>query len=267
MSHDATAWAKTQKTGNSPAKFILLTLADYAGTDYSCYPSVKKLAEITELAESTVRQATKLLAEQGLIRVFYRHRQGSGLRRSCRYQLLIDGPGTLEPDADDWAYQRQVPAEDNRQDTAVDPPGASACARQEAAHIPFKEPSLEEPPPVTPGAERTARATRVPEDFQPDEKMRAWYVTERITEAGVDGRIEHQKFMNYWLSQPGAKGRKLDWRRTWMNWMLTAAERAGRRPGNALVPTSGAPYRSTTNDKVMQGLALAEKFRQMEENQ
>lgn len=113
----------------------------------------------------------------------------------------------------------------------------------------------------------TTKATRVPEDFQPDESMRAWFVAEQLGQA-IDGRIEHEKFMDYWRATPGVKGRKADWRATWRNWMRTAAERAPRRPGNFLVPASGAPrqYTSTTDGKVMQTLDLAEKFRLMEEN-
>lgn len=146
MSHDATAWAKAQKTGSSPAKFILLVLADFAGTDYSCYPSVKKLAEITELGESTVREATRKLAEGGLIRVFYRYR-ANHTRRSSRYQLLVDGVDTMEPDAEDWAHHRQEPA-DIRQEPAH-------SQRQEPALIPPTEPSLREPSLATPGASRS----------------------------------------------------------------------------------------------------------------
>ena len=102
----------------------------------------------------------------------------------------------------------------------------------------------------------------------PDEKMRTWYAAENL-EASISGTREHQKFMNYWLSKPGAAGRKTDWRRTWMNWMLSAAERAPQRPGNSLAPISGAPrhYQSTTDGKVMQTIALVEMFRQLEESQ
>lgn len=125
-------------------------------------------------------------------------------------------------------------------------------------------------PSVSTRAKRADAGTRLSEDFEPDEKMRAWYAAEKL-EQSISGRIEHQKFMNYWLSKPGAAGRKTDWRRTWMNWMLTAAGSRPAAPGNALVPASGMPSQpsthSTTNAKVMQGLALAEKFRQMEENQ
>lgn len=267
LSHDATAWARRQKVGNSPAKFILLVLADYAGTDYSCYPSVKKLADITELGESTVRNATKLLTEQGLIRVFYRYRDNQ-TRRSSRYQLLVDGTETAEPDSDDWAGQRQVPAEDShRQEPAGTRQEPADSHRQELALIPHKDPSLRDPSVVTPGAARTATGTRLPEDFMPDEKMRAWFAEEKLA-AAIDGRIEHEKFVNYWVGCPGAKGRKLDWPRTWKNWMWSAAERAGRRPGNSLTPVSGAPYRpSTTDQKVAQTLELGRRLQQQMEDE
>jgi len=121
-------------------------------------------------------------------------------------------------------------------------------------------------PSVSSRAPRSDRGTRLPEDFAPDEKMREWYAAEGLERAGLNGRLEHQKFMNYWLSKPGAAGRKTDWRRTWMNWMLQAAERCGGRPGNAVVPTSGAPYSQTskTNQRVAEGMALVAKFEQME---
>jgi hypothetical protein len=77
------------------------------------------------------------------------------------------------------------------------------------------------------------RGTRLPEDFMPDAEMRAWY-SERIGSA-VNGLIEHEKFMNFWLAKSGKDATKVDWRRTWMNWMLTALDRAPRRP------VSGAP--------------------------
>jgi hypothetical protein len=132
-------------------------------------------------------------------------------------------------------------------------------------------------------APRSATATRVPDDFVPDEKMRAWYAAEKLEQC-IDGRIEHQKFMNYWQALPGVKGKKLDWPATWRNWMLEAASRADRfgarrpvsgppsMPGSSLVPHSaasrlGISATSSTNNKVLQGLALAEKFRKMEENQ
>lgn len=117
----------------------------------------------------------------------------------------------------------------------------------------------------------STRGTRLSEDFEPDEKMRTWYAAEKL-EQSISGRIEHQKFMNYWLSKPGVAGRKTDWRRTWMNWMLNAAgsgQRPSSTPGSAVVPHGGhgGIPNSTTNNKVAQTLTLAQKFHQMEETQ
>jgi DNA-binding MarR family transcriptional regulator len=270
MSHDATAWAKAQKTGSSSAKFILMVLADFAGTDYSCYPSVKKLAEITELGESTVRQATRKLAEDGLIRVFYRYRDNH-TRRSSRYQLLVEGPETMEPDADDWAHYRQDPAVGQRQEPAGTRQEPADSQRQEPALIPHTDPSLREPSLVTPGAARTNQATRLPDGFQPTEEMKRWFVAENLHTAIADPRTEHETFCDYWHAKPGADARKLDWAATWRNWMRKAASRGNGSGAYRSGPTGpvgpNGTYRSTTDAKVQQTLDLAEKFRLMEENQ
>lgn len=120
----------------------------------------------------------------------------------------------------------------------------------------------------TPSVSRPKLATRITEDYIPDEKMRAWFAAENLQRV-IDVKAEHAKFVDHFLAAPGERGRKLDWPATWRNWMRKAAERAPYRPGDSLAPTSGAPrqYPSTTDGKVMQTLGLAEKFRQMEENQ
>lgn len=57
--------------------------------------------------------------------------------------------------------------------------------------------------------------------------MVAW-ARERVP--NVDGRHETEKFINHWSSKPGRDAVKLDWVKTWKNWMLNAAE---RRPARA----------------------------------
>lgn len=71
------------------------------------------------------------------------------------------------------------------------------------------------------------RGTRVPEDFTPDDSMRAWYRENGIGHH-IDGAAEHERFMDYWRAQPGQKGVKTDWPATWRNWMRRAAERPQR---------------------------------------
>ena len=104
------------------------------------------------------------------------------------------------------------------------------------------------------------RGTRLPEDFIPTPEMLQWFADEQLHLA-LDVRIEHEKFVNYWVGCPGAKGRKLDWPRTWKNWMWTQAERAPRRPGTALAVSSGASYKpSTTDQRVAQTLSMNAMF-------
>jgi hypothetical protein len=38
----------------------------------------------------------------------------------------------------------------------------------------------------------------------------------------IDLRAEALKFANYWASKSGGGATKLDWKRTWLNWCLTA---------------------------------------------
>jgi len=122
-------------------------------------------------------------------------------------------------------------------------------------------------------APRSATATRVPDDFIPTQQLRDWFAAERLHTV-IDARTEHEKFMDYWRAEPGARGRKLDWPATWRRWMRTAAERASRYgnrpvsapPGTSVMPSAGAPYRpSTTDQKIAQTLELGRRL-QMEED-
>jgi len=92
-------------------------------------------------------------------------------------------------------------------------------------------PSLRSGSPST--RKRAERGTRLPEDWRPDEEL----ANEMRAELGdvLDLYAEHRKFMDYWTNLPGAKGVKLDWRKTWRNWMRSAAER-GSSP---IRPTNG----------------------------
>jgi len=61
------------------------------------------------------------------------------------------------------------------------------------------------------------RGTRLSEQWRPDEDLMAWTVT---TASWIDASVEIQKFVNYWIAQPGQKGVKVNWPSTWRNWIL-----------------------------------------------
>lgn len=73
------------------------------------------------------------------------------------------------------------------------------------------------------------RGTRIPEDFAPTLAMIKW-AKERAPH--VNGRLETEKFINYWTAKSGQSATKVDWVATWRNWFLEAEERTAR-PGRS----------------------------------
>ncbi|MBF7683883.1 helix-turn-helix domain-containing protein [Acinetobacter sp. B5B] len=75
MSLDATLWVwksripqKTKGAFKSLKKLVLLSLADRAGEDHTCWPSINRLVEDTELDRKTVVKILAELQEDGLIK-------------------------------------------------------------------------------------------------------------------------------------------------------------------------------------------------------
>jgi DNA-binding transcriptional ArsR family regulator len=75
------------RVGAAARKLTLIALADRAGDDGVCWPSVAKIAHDTELSESTVRRALRELCELGLIEVQRRRVDGASMTNA--YRLLI----------------------------------------------------------------------------------------------------------------------------------------------------------------------------------
>lgn len=93
---------------------------------------------------------------------------------------------------------------------------------------------------------KSTRGERLPEGFVPREET----IAKMADELGLQRDqlvAEHRKFCDYWLAIPGQRGVKLDWDRTWCNWMRTAAER-GQLGSTSFVPP--APRRRNNDDKI-----------------
>jgi hypothetical protein len=61
--------------------------------------------------------------------------------------------------------------------------------------------------------------------------MRSW-ASEHTP--GVDVQTSTLRFHNYWLSKTGKDATKLDWVKTWQNWLLSDHERLQKvRPVNS----------------------------------
>lgn len=79
----------------------------------------------------------------------------------------------------------------------------------------------------------TQRGTRLPDDWEAPADWIDWAVEQRHWEPAV-AREESESFADYWQSRPGQGGTKLDWRKTWQNWV-----RNSRRPDGDYRPPSG----------------------------
>jgi len=83
---------------------------------------------------------------------------------------------------------------------------------------------------------KTARGSRLPENFEPDFVF--------AVDAGIQNTLEEAaKFRDYWNSQPGQKGVKLDWAATWRNWCRNV------KPSSKVQQSSETPYQRSMREK------------------
>lgn len=89
-----------------------------------------------------------------------------------------------------------------------------------------------------PPAKTNPRGSRISDDFTVTVAMGLWAVEEGMTNEQI--QRETEKFVDYWRTVPGAKGRKLDWQLTWKNWIRRTLEDRPRQNGLSVV---GGDYR------------------------
>jgi hypothetical protein len=66
------------------------------------------------------------------------------------------------------------------------------------------------------GKGKADRASRLPADWMPDAECIEFCRAER---PDLDLDSVASQFRDYWIAQPGTKGRKTDWMATWRNWV------------------------------------------------
>ena len=76
---------------------------------------------------------------------------------------------------------------------------------------------------------KAATGSRLSEAWFLPQDWGEWALTEGMGRDAI--RIEADKFRDYWISVPGAKGRKAHWLATWRNWIRKAAK-DGQRNGH-----------------------------------
>lgn len=185
------AKAMSIKVGNPLRKLVLIKLADNASDTGECWPSYQHIADQCEISRRSVINHIDAMCEVGLLTK--ESRVGPKGKRSNVYVLTLDGAG--------------------------------AAHRISHSLEPVIDPKI---PPVSPlGEKRPAsetprRGTRLPNDWMLPGEWGRW----AIQETGLPRErilMEAATFADYWQALPGAKAIKLDWEKTWRNWIRRAA--------------------------------------------
>ncbi len=226
MSVGAIDWAFKVQGVFAPHKLVLLALANFANNVNQSWASQSTLAKMTGLTTKTIRKALKDLEADGFISREERRRE-DGSRATDLITLNIAQLGTHQPENPSGGGEPPSGGVGN------DVPGGGERGSPLTTFEPSPEPSEEPNPPVVPP--RGERARRLHDDWEPDrqdiERAKAAGLTEQEIERAA---IE---FRNYWLAKAGSAARKLDWGRTWHNWVLRDSDtRRGRGAGVASRP-------------------------------
>ncbi len=81
------------------------------------------------------------------------------------------------------------------------------------------------------------RGSRIPEPFKVTEGMRAFAQSEGLSDWQIDR--ETDKFVDHFASAPGSRGVKLDWVRTWRNWMRGESDKKGHAASKSSTDNGG----------------------------
>jgi len=242
------AWVLKHSPLKGQDKLVLLGIANHADpAGLNAWPSVETLAVYASASERTVQRILVRLEAGGHIVVHRRQGGPEGLRGDRRpnlYEVVIlpeeDPDGVTDVVTPPGPHEVTDPAP--RGDKSA-PRGDKSASRGDTQAVTQTsiEPSVEPSSSNKASSTRaTDRGTRIPDDFALTHDMIAWA---RENTPNV-GRPDHDAFVDYWRTVPGAKGRKVDWLATWRGWMRRENERRGGHPQPA--------RRSTTSERIDQ---------------
>jgi hypothetical protein len=214
MSVQVIGWVlKGAKVGDAVAKLVLLALANHANDDgTAAWPSQKTIAAYAEVTVRTVRTKLEYLQAIDLIRPGDEHVVAHlpANRRPQVWDLNITGAW-----AEILSSQDDLRAEEfSSQET---PLGGNlrTSGRKAVSYKPSVEPTTKE----LSLRSSSTRATRLDPDWMPSQELIEQMRQECPT---IDLKAEHLKFVDYWCSKAGKDATKIDWTRTWRNWIRNA---------------------------------------------
>lgn len=248
---------------NSPASgselLLLLAIADFGDDDGIAFPKVEKLVKKARMSRASVFRSLKSLREDGSLEITQRG-------RASQYRIIMDGlnvrPQKSQSETDEES-QAETPVSDcDSRGLNPETSEVSLLRHRTVTEPPLNQDSLRSSstPRKRGSAATTKRGSRIPDDFTVTEEMRQWG---RENAPGVNGDRETTKFINHFHSAPGSKGVKVDWVRTWQNWILNAADRFQPTGSGVAIRSNGAgaPRLSTTDQRIAELRAAGESLK------
>lgn len=160
-------------------KIVLLALADCANDEGGCWPSMATLAKKCSKTDRTVQAAIKALVAAGHLT------RNEVIGKGCNY--LVHPRTDCTPEE-------------------ISPPKRATQTPEAASDKPSRT--------IT----TSKRAMRLADDFVVPDDWIEWALAERKW-SDADARAEAASFCDYWQAKSGRDAVKLDWLKTWRNWV------------------------------------------------
>ncbi len=221
-----------ERTDLSPgAKLAYARLCQFAGKDGLAYPSISTLGKEIGLKQSRARELVSELEEARLIE--RRAAPGKTNHFVFLWQSWIGAPrqdSGAPPHRDSGAPpHRDSGAEETqgRDSNQTAPPLGSPPHNGNGSLFvePKQETSHEH------ASKQPRRGTRLDQNWEPSARNREFGRSLSYSDAEIDRHA--RRFRNHFIAKPGKDGRKLDWSRTFENWIDREANEFGRGPGAA----------------------------------
>ena len=212
-------------------RHVLLTLSCHMNdAGESCFPSIATLVEETGLSNRSVIDHIRSAKEAGWLKVGL-HGFGGQKWRSHEYACATPEAGEAPSPGTEKGGEPASPA----QQKGGEPPSKKVV--KEVHSISTRDNTTKDNQEIEQATSSPAQCfdkavqpiqkkrdpsagTRLPPDWVLSQALGEWALAEGLTRERI--RQEADKFRDYWISKPGAAGRKADWPATWRNWIRKA---------------------------------------------